>query len=100
MSDGELVFSTGKKVEKKKDKNNSKGYSQGKGPIKFRKERKGRGGKTVTVLYDIPLNQEDAKALMKELQSHLACRGSLKDSTIELSGDCQEKAKEFLKKKH
>lgn len=101
MSEDELVlvYSTGKKVEKKKKNTKQKGYSPSKGPIKIRVEKKGRRGKSVTVLYDLPLEEKEAKALMKNLQAHLACGGTLKNSTIELSGDSREKVQEFLKKR-
>lgn len=98
MSDDALVFSTGKKIEKnKKNQNKNKTYQQGKGPIKIRMEKKGRGGKTVTVLYDLPMNQEEARSLMKKLQAHMACGATLKNSAIELSGDNREKVEKFLK---
>ena len=97
MSENELVFSTERKIEKKKN-NKQKKYKPSKGPLKIRMEKKGRGGKTVTVLYDIPLEIDDAKALMKKLQAHLACGATFKNSVIELSGDNKEKVEEFLKK--
>lgn len=94
----ELVYSTEKKINKKKEKNNNKSnYTPSKGPIKIRIEKKKRGGKTVTVLYDIPLSLKEAKALMKELQTHLACGATLKNSTIELRGDNKEKVEIYLK---
>ena len=98
MSD-ELVFSTRKKVEKKKKSGKEKEYKPSKGPIKVRIEKKGRGGKTVTVLYDIPFELEEAKALMKKLQSHLACGATFKNGVIELSGDNRSRVEDFLKKK-
>lgn len=99
MSDElKLVFSTEKKVERKKKNNKQKDYKPSKGPIKIRMEKKGRGGKTVMVLYNIPLELKEAKALMKRLQSHLACGATFKNSVIELSGDNRKKIEEFLAK--
>lgn len=93
----ELVFSSTKKVGRKKNDKKKKAYKASKGPIKIRLEKKGRGGKSVTVLYDLPLTLEEAKALMKKLQSHLACGATFKNSTIELAGDNREKVEAFLK---
>ena len=81
-----LVFSTSQSKDEKKNKGKKKKtnrYLQGEGPIKIQVEKKGRGGKVVTVLFDLPLDFEHAKELMKKLQENLACGGTLKDSKIE-----------------
>ena len=100
MSDDELVlvYSTGKKIDKKKKNILQKKYVVSKGPIKVRLETKGRRGKSVTILYNLPMEEDEAKFLMKRLQSHLACGASFKNSVIELSGDSRKKVEEFLKK--
>ena len=95
----EPVYSTaGGSSRPKKDKK-SKGYQRGQGPAKMRIEKKGRGGKVVTVLSDLPMNHTEAKALMKELQGHLACGATLKDSQIELRGDNQEALRAFFQER-
>ena len=98
MSDENLVFSTGKNLDKKNSKK-KKGseYQPSKGPAKVRIERKKRGGKTVTVIYDLPYTLEEAKKIMKKLQSYLACGATFKNSVIELSGNNKEKVEKFLK---
>jgi len=96
----ELVYSSdgadNKKSKNKGSKNNSSKYTAGSGPVKLRREKKGRGGKVVTVLSDIPLALDEAKKLMKALQEHLACGGTLKGSTIELRGDVMGKTIVYL----
>ena len=94
----DLVYSTGKKVEKKKEKKGKiSAYKPAKGPLKMRIEKKKRGGKTVTVLYDLPHSFDEAKALMKKLQGHLACGATFKNNVIELSGDNRDKIEKFFK---
>ena len=92
----ELVFSTENKIERKKNQKKTN-YPPSKGPIKIRLEKKGRGGKTVTVLYNLPFSEEKAKTLMKALQTQCACGATFKNSVIELSGDNREKVTAFLK---
>lgn len=69
--------STGKKVDAK----------PAAGPCKMRLETKGRGGKAVTVLFNLPFAPDEAQRLMKELQSSLGCGATYKDHTILFQGD-------------
>ena len=59
-------------------------------------EKKGRGGKVVTLLSDLPLELEKAKELMRSLQGEFACGGTLKESKIELRGDLREKVRDYF----
>tara|TARA_B100000424_G_C22524052_1_gene300510 strand:- start:173 stop:496 length:324 start_codon:yes stop_codon:yes gene_type:complete len=100
MSD-ELVYSSSNQTKKnKKTKNTKTSYQKGKGPVKFRLEKKSRGGKIVSVLYDLPYCEEDAIKLLKDLQTKLACGGTLKDSMIELRGDNKLKIKDYFEKQN
>lgn len=56
----------------------------------IRREKKGRGGKTVTVVYELQLSPEDLKALAKTLKSACGTGGTVKDGTIEIQGDFRE----------
>lgn len=98
MSESKLVFSTAGKV-KKKDKS-PRTEVIAKGPCKIRLETKGRGGKQVTVLHNLPFSQIEAKALMRTLQEALGCGASYKNGEILISGD-HRKAIEviFMEKK-
>jgi translation initiation factor 1 len=66
---------------------------------KLRMEKKGRGGKTVTVVDGLPRNA----AFLKELSQHLkrACGtgGTVQDGGVELQGDLRERVRECLIKK-
>ena len=62
-------------------------------------EKKGRGGKTVTVVYDLPRNTEFLKQLGQELKRACGTGGAVGDDTIELQGDLRDRIREFLLKK-
>ncbi len=68
------------------------------GPIKFRIEKKGRGGKIITVVYELPYTLKEAKTLLKELKSKFAVGGTFKNDQIELNGRLEEKLREYFKR--
>jgi translation initiation factor 1 len=59
----------------------------GDGVVRVRREAKGRGGKTVTVVTGIPLGEAELKALAGELKRRCGTGGTLKDWVIEIQGD-------------
>ena len=61
--------------------------------------RKGRGGKTVTVVYDLPNNSGFLKGLAQELKRACGTGGAVAENTIELQGDLRERVREYLVKK-
>lgn len=66
---------------------------------KLRMEKKGRGGKTVTVVYDLPQNETFLKELAQELKRTCGTGGAVADNTIELQGDLRDRVREHLAKK-
>ena len=68
------------------------------GCVEIRREKAGRGGKTVTSLQEFTthLPQSQLEHLCYDLKKHCACGGTLKKCTIELQGDVRERAFEFL----
>ena len=56
----------------------------------IRREKKGRGGKEVTVIYDLQLASGDMKALAKTLKQRCGTGGTIKDGNIEIQGDQRE----------
>ena len=66
---------------------------------KLRMEKKGRGGKTVTVVYDLPQNAAFLKDLAQELKRACGTGGAVADNTIELQGDLRERVRDFLARK-
>jgi translation initiation factor 1 len=57
------------------------------GIVRVSRESKGRGGKTVTVITGIPLDDEKLKTLAGELKRRCGTGGTLKDGGIEIQGD-------------
>lgn len=55
------------------------------------REKKGRGGKTVTVIRQLQLSPEDLEALGKQLKKLCGAGGAVKDGAIEVQGDHREK---------
>ncbi len=62
-------------------------------------EKKGRGGKTVTVVYDLPQNEAFLKELAQELKRACGTGGAVADNAIELQGDLRDRVREHLAKK-
>ncbi len=66
--------------------------------LKVRRETGGRGGKTVTVILELPDNEAYFKELTSKIKTHCGSGGAFKGSTIEIQGDHREKVKAFLEK--
>jgi len=66
---------------------------------KVRMEKKGRGGKTVTVVYDLPNNAAFLKELAQELKRTCGTGGAVSAKTVELQGDLRERVRDHLTKK-
>lgn len=66
---------------------------------KLRLERAGRGGKTVTVVYDLPDNQAFLKDLAAELKRTCGVGGAVAGTTVELQGDQLARVRPLLAKK-
>lgn len=64
----------------------------------IRREKKGRGGKTVTVIMELQLTPADRKALSKKLKKACGVGGAIKDDTIEIQGDVRDKIAAELQK--
>jgi translation initiation factor 1 len=63
----------------------------------IRREKKGRGGKTVTVVDNLQLRPEELEALGKKLRQGCGTGGTVKEGTIEIQGDQREKVAELLR---
>lgn len=103
MSDGDILYSSdgsGVNLAKKNKKKQSfPEVDPSKTTLKLRIEKKGRGGKAVTVVYEIPNNPPYFKDLLKELKAKCGTGGTLKPAQMEIQGDNMDKVREFLTKK-
>ncbi len=66
---------------------------------KLRLEKQGRGGKSVTVIYDLPNNSTFLKELSQELKRACGTGGTVAENTVELNGDLRDRVRELLAKK-
>jgi translation initiation factor 1 len=66
---------------------------------KLRVEKKGRAGKRVTVVYDLPRNAAFLKELCQELKRACGTGGAVVDDTIEVQGDLRNRVREMLQRR-
>ena len=65
--------------------------------LAIRPEKKGRGGKTVSVVYELPVGADDYfKKLVKKLKRECGSGGTFKGDSIEFQGDHILKIKTYL----
>ncbi len=63
----------------------------------LRLERKGRGGKTVTVVAGLPRNTAFLTSLAAELKRGCGTGGTVADGAVEIQGDQRERLRVLLK---
>jgi len=63
----------------------------------LRRERKGRAGKTVTVVSGLQLRPEELEALGRRLRQACGTGGTTKDGAIEIQGDHRDRVAELLR---
>ncbi|HZM97716.1 MAG TPA: translation initiation factor [Vicinamibacterales bacterium] len=66
---------------------------------KLRMEKKGRGGKTVTVVYGLPQNDQFLKDLSQELKKACGTGGAVVEGGVELQGDLRDRVRDVLAKR-
>jgi translation initiation factor 1 len=62
-------------------------------------ERKGRGGKTVTLITHLGLSSDALDQWVSDLKRSLGCGGTREDDAIALQGDQRERAIDWLTRK-
>jgi translation initiation factor 1 len=68
------------------------------GIIRLRREVKGRGGKTVTTVWGVPLEGQALKQFAKTLKQRCGTGGSVKAGVIVIQGDHRETLAAEIKK--
>lgn len=64
--------------------------------VRLQRQTKGRKGKGVTVIFDLPQHPKLLADYASQLRKTCGVGGAVKDGTIELQGDQREKAKLWL----
>jgi translation initiation factor 1 len=72
------------------------GAPQGDGNVRVRRETGGRGGKTVTTVRGLPLDEAALQRLAKQLKAACGSGGTVKDGVVEVQGDHVERAIAWL----
>lgn len=67
--------------------------------LRMRLEKKGRGGKAVTVVSGLPPAPAYFATLVKQLKAHCGAGGALKDGGMEVQGDQRDKVQAFLEQR-
>jgi len=57
------------------------------GVVRVRREKQGRGGKTVTTIAGVPLGSDALRELAAELKRRCGSGGTAKDGVIEIQGE-------------
>ena len=64
--------------------------------LRLRLDKKGRGGKAVTVVFDLPGHPDYFLSLIKKLKAHCGTGGALKDGRMEIQGEQRDKVQAYL----
>ena len=95
MNRDDIVYSTDPDWSRKNDIKQDKTTPTG-DTIYIQREKKGRGGKTVTTITNL---SGDLKSQLKELKIHCGSGGTIKNRVLEIQGDQREKIAKFFKEK-
>lgn len=66
--------------------------------IRVHLEKKGRGGKTVSIIKGIEGPEADIENLLRSIKNYCGTGGSYKDEQLIIQGDQRDKIVDFLKK--
>jgi translation initiation factor 1 len=64
--------------------------------LKVEVSRKGRKGKTVTIISGFQVSEEQLTKIAKQLKNHCGAGGTVKENTIEVQGEHGDKVQQFF----
>ncbi len=98
MSDNVVYSTDGGSMRPRPDTRKSSGEPAKKsdGIVRIMRDRKQRGGKTVTVITGIPASEETLTGLAQQLKKMCGSGGTVKDGIIEIQGDHCDKVQTKL----
>ncbi len=97
MADGKIVYSTDPSPEKPKPAAKKAPAAKVQQTVYVERDRKGRGGKTVTVISGLPHDPATKEKLLKQFKTLCGAGGTLKEGNLEIQGDHRDKLIEKLK---
>ncbi len=96
-----MVYSTDRAVPRK-EKPAEEAFHPGRTPsqraVAVRLDRKGRGGKSVTVVEGLPMPQKEKEAMLRQLKARFGTGGTVTGTGFEIQGDRCDEIMEALKK--
>ena len=95
---GGFVFSTNKDFEFHDEQEEEETLAPGKQQLEAHLDKKNRGGKTATIIKGFAGNEDDLKALAKQLKTLCGVGGAAKDGEIIIQGNFRDKIMDFLVK--
>ncbi|MGM0567484.1 MAG: translation initiation factor [Bacteroidota bacterium] len=93
-----VVYSTNSDFNYEDEYEEPETLPPGEQKLKVQREKKGRGGKEVTIVSGFVGTEEDLKALGKTLKKSCGVGGSVKDDEIIIQGNHAENIVELLQK--
>lgn len=92
-----LVYSTDKAIQPV-EKALQTGVRPASRKVIVRLDRKGRGGKSVTLIEGLQMQQKERETLLKLLKARLGTGGTVKDTYLEIQGDHRDTLMTMLDK--
>ncbi|MGN0037269.1 MAG: translation initiation factor [Bacteroidaceae bacterium] len=93
-----IIYSTNPDFRIEAEETTVETLAKDKQPLRVSIERKGRGGKTVTLVAGFVGTDDDLKELGKWLKTACGVGGSVKDGEVILQGDLKQRATDLLRK--
>ena len=92
-----VVYSTdGGRIRPEERPSSGEPAKKGDGIVRVMRDRKQRGGKTVTVITGVPASDEALTTLAQQLKKLCGSGGTVKDGNIEIQGDHRDKVQAKL----
>lgn len=66
--------------------------------LRLRLDKKGRGGKAVTIVSGLPPHPDYLTGLSRKLKAHCGTGGTLKEGQLEIQGDQRDKVQAYLER--
>lgn len=92
-----MPFTIGGDWIPQKEPHSSKNQSKSRGPIKVREVKRGKA--QLTVIFNLPLSNQELQELCKKLKSSLGCGGTVTEERIELQGFKVDAVRKFLEER-